>query len=249
VTTDGAGNWVAVWRSNDSLGGAIGTDSDILVARSTDNGMTWTAPAPLNTNAATDSGNDWEPQVTTDGAGNWVAVWWSDDSQGDTIDIDPDILVARSTDNGMTWTAAAPLNTNAATDSGGDFFPHVATDGAGNWVVVWWSNDSLGGAIGTDTDILVARSTTSVAPTPTPEPGGQLQGDVDCNDLVNTVDALIVLLEEAGLPHGAECLEIAGDVNCDGATDGIGPLGILRYVDALPPLPASEDCPPVGAPL
>ena len=36
MTTDGAGNWVAVWDSADTLGGAIGTDSDILVARSTD---------------------------------------------------------------------------------------------------------------------------------------------------------------------------------------------------------------------
>ena len=59
VTTDGAGNWVAVWHSNDSLGGTIGTDADILVSRSTDAGGTWTAPAPLNTNAGSDSGDDW----------------------------------------------------------------------------------------------------------------------------------------------------------------------------------------------
>ena len=53
----------------------------------------------------------------------------------------------------------ATLNTNAATDSGGeDWFPQVASDGAGNWVAVWYSGDSLGGTIGTDNDILVARS-------------------------------------------------------------------------------------------
>ena len=56
MTTDGAGNWVAVWDSGDSLGGTIGTDHDILVSRSSDAGATWTAPAALNTNAATDSG-------------------------------------------------------------------------------------------------------------------------------------------------------------------------------------------------
>jgi hypothetical protein len=43
VTTDGQGTWVAVWDSTDSLGGTIGTDGDILVARSTDGGLTWTA--------------------------------------------------------------------------------------------------------------------------------------------------------------------------------------------------------------
>ena len=58
VTTDGLGTWVAVWQSGDSLGGTIGwRDWDILVARSTDDGATWTAPVPLNTNAASDVGD------------------------------------------------------------------------------------------------------------------------------------------------------------------------------------------------
>ena len=105
--------------SNDTLGGTIGTDYDILVSRSTNNGATWTAPAALNTNAATDSGAT-HPQVTTDGTGNWVAVWQSTDTLGGTIGTDGDILVSRSTNNGATWTAPAALNTNAATDSGDD---------------------------------------------------------------------------------------------------------------------------------
>ena len=66
VTTDGGGNWVAVWASNDSLGGTIGGDRDIFVARSADNGATWTAPAALNTNAAVDVQFDDAPQVATD---------------------------------------------------------------------------------------------------------------------------------------------------------------------------------------
>jgi hypothetical protein len=156
VTTDGVGNWVAVWQSDDSLGGTIGADSDILIARSTDSGATWTAPAALNTNAATDSGSDYYAQVTTDGAGNWVAVWQSDDSLGGTIGADSDILIARSTDSGATWTPPAALNTNAATDSGSDYYAQVTTDGAGNWVAVWQSDDSLGGTIGADSDILNA---------------------------------------------------------------------------------------------
>ena len=158
MTTDGAGNWVAVWQSSDSLGGTIGTDYDILVSRSTDAGGTWTAPAALNTNAGSDSGADNRPQVTTDGGGNWVAVWPSGDSLGGTIGTDPDILVSRSTDAGGTWTDPAALNTNAGSDSRPDFGPEVATDGAGNWVAVWHSYDSLGGPIGIDADILVSRS-------------------------------------------------------------------------------------------
>jgi hypothetical protein len=158
VATDGEGNWVAVWWSNEeNLGGGIGKDFDILVARSTDNGANWTAPAALNTNAASDSGGDYWSQVTTDGAGNWVAVWFSGDSLGGTIGTDFDILVARSTDNGATWTAPTALNTNAATDSGDDRVPQLATDAGGHWVAVWDSTENLGGAIGTDRDILYAR--------------------------------------------------------------------------------------------
>ena len=111
VTTDGQGTWVAVWHTHDTLGGTIGTDGDILVARSTDGGATWTAPAPLNTNAASDRGSDFLPQVRANGRGTWIAVWYSFDSLGDTIGTDSDILMARSTDAGVTWSAPTPLNT------------------------------------------------------------------------------------------------------------------------------------------
>ena len=44
-------------------------------------------PVALNTNAASDSGQDDLPKVTTDGVGGWVAVWQSSDSLGATIGI------------------------------------------------------------------------------------------------------------------------------------------------------------------
>ena len=39
-------------------------------------------PVVVNTNAASDSGDDLFPQVTSDGLGNWIAVWESDDPSG-----------------------------------------------------------------------------------------------------------------------------------------------------------------------
>jgi len=225
VATDGAGNWVAVWESGDSLGGTIGTDFDILVARSTNNGITWTDPQPLNTDAPSDSGDDWIPQVATDGQGTWVAVWqwrgtgtgsvktsrstnnglsWTDeqtikspfggldaqhprvavDQEGRWIVVfqarrtfrmpgDPDwgpddeIWASHSSNGGVTWTECWPVNNNAAVDYKpipggfyhyGDWNPDVARDGAGNLLVVWESDNPLGGAIGDDWDILFARS-------------------------------------------------------------------------------------------
>ena len=159
IASDGAGNWVAVWESDDSLFGTIGDDWDILAARSTDGGATWTDPVPLNSNAAADSGWDMIPQIAADSAGNWVAVWSSSDNPGGTIGDDWDILTARSTDCGATWTAPVSLGSAAASDSGDDWAPQITLDSEGNWGAVWGSSDSLGGTIGDDWDILAARST------------------------------------------------------------------------------------------
>jgi hypothetical protein len=114
---------MAVWWSNNNLGMGIGTDFDILFSLSANNGASWTAPQPLNTNAATDIGAERSPQLTTDGLGNWLALWMSWDSHGGTIGADADVLVSGSTDIGATWTDPLSLNTNAATDSGEDEYP------------------------------------------------------------------------------------------------------------------------------
>ncbi len=158
ITTDSLGTWIAVWQSQDSLGGTIGTDRDILFSRSTDVGQTWSDPAPLNTNASTDAMIDEYPQLTTDSAGNWIAVWQSADIIDGSV-TDRDIFFSHSTDNGQTWTDPAPLNSNAANDSGNDRYPQLTTNSAGNWIAVWESDDNLSDTIGADWDILFSRST------------------------------------------------------------------------------------------
>jgi hypothetical protein len=159
LTTDGSGNWVAVWNSSEDLGSTAGTDQDILVATSTDNGANWTAPALLNTNGDSDSGSDLSPQISTDRSGNWVTVWQSDEDLGTTAGTDWDIFVSTSANNGVTWSAPALLNTNGTSDTGNDFKPHLSTDGSGNWVAVHYSNENLATTAGTDNDIVVAAST------------------------------------------------------------------------------------------
>jgi len=118
----------------------------------------WTAPVALNPNAGSDAGDDCDPQVTTDGAGNWVAVWQSYDTLGGTVGSDYDIFVSRSTNNGSTWSPVVTLNTNAGSDAGADWDPQVTTDGAGNWVAVWQSTDTLSGTVGSDDDVFVSLS-------------------------------------------------------------------------------------------
>jgi len=211
VASDGKGHWVAVWESDDTLGGTVGPDFEIFVARSVDNGANWSLPTFLNTPATTDNGTDTNVDIATDGNGVWVAVWESNAIGGAGTNFD--ILSARSIDNGATWTAPAPVSPNPATDTVIDGHPRVATDRQGRWIVVWdlasgplgppeivyslsidngsnwslpapltnsamvddnspaiatddqghwvaaWSSgDDLGGTIGNDGDILVARS-------------------------------------------------------------------------------------------
>jgi hypothetical protein len=161
LATDGAGLWIAAWHSREEFGGTLGPDGDILTARSMNQGGSWSDPAPLNTNAATDGRDDSSPSLATDGQGRWVATWVS--RFGGATGPDLDIIVARSGDDGLSWTDPAPLNTNAASDGEFDGEPQVATDGLGTWVAVWSADPTLSGPFGSfggfdDADILSARS-------------------------------------------------------------------------------------------
>jgi len=159
VAADGVGHWVVMWsavgsRSNPLLQtpAALG---DILIARSADNGLTWTAPTPLDASGAAKGSNG---HVATDRAGAWVAVW-------DTAVYGPgagpnvgDVWFARSTDAGATWTTPARLSDDPGTVK--DDMPRLATDAKGNWIVAWramqnWQADL---PVQTDLDILAVRS-------------------------------------------------------------------------------------------
>ncbi len=74
------------------------------------------------------------------------------------------------------------------------------------------------------------------------------QGDVNCDDAVTAVDALVILRVIAQLPVTAQCLDLAGDVNCDGAKTAVDALGVLRYVAGLP-VNQGEPCPDIGTPV
>lgn len=137
IVAGGHGQWLAVWQSYDRMGGPANSGTNILIARSSDGGARWTAAAALKTNFATESGDDYAPQIATDGNGHWVSVWESFDRLGGMLARGPHALFAASADNGLTWSAPAALNSAASEDACGELFPQIATDAQGNWVALW----------------------------------------------------------------------------------------------------------------
>jgi hypothetical protein len=101
---------------------------------------------------------------------------------------------------------------------------------------------------GTPTPTPTNGPTPSPTPTPTTEPSPssgplQIQGDVNCDEQVTSVDALFILREVAGL--GPAACAGNGDVNCDGDRTSVDALGVLRYVAGLP-VNQNEPCPDIG---
>ena len=167
LVTDRKGTWLAMWNSFESLGGTLSGGRDAFFSRSTDNGATWSSMAALNTDATTDTRQDLEPKAAPDGNGNWVAVWEVSEFGAGPTGSDQDIFSAYSSDDGLTWSAPIHVN-DATTDSGVDADSEIATDGAGNWVIVWTTFEDIGGTIGTDRDIAFARSADGGATWSTP---------------------------------------------------------------------------------
>lgn len=68
------------------------------------------------------------------------------------------VYFSRSSDYGETWSDMALVSTNAPLDSGNDWLAHVATDGAGTWVVLWTHSENLGDTVVND-DAIYSFST------------------------------------------------------------------------------------------
>jgi hypothetical protein len=137
VAADGAGIWIAVWRTGELITSGIDDDAETFSASSTDNGLTWSQPVLLsgNSTAASDVGS---VNISTDKSGVWIATWgklWG--SVNGVPSNERDILFARSTDNGATWSDAAYLSGEDTPGDGSDWDLSLTSDHNGNWVAVW----------------------------------------------------------------------------------------------------------------
>lgn len=144
----GPSQWIAVWQSYELLDGDDGLDKDIHFSRSFDNGITWSAPAALNSNASIHNVEDFAPRMAIDPTGSIIVVWQSHPTN---FSSESDILYSKSDDFGDTWSESKLLNfgSNGNKMDKRNRVPQIATDGVGNWIAAWFSNydpdDSSGG--------------------------------------------------------------------------------------------------------
>lgn len=163
ISMNANGSAVVVWQQDD------GARSNIWSSRFVP-GSDWT-PAELIENSV-NSGE--APDVAVDAEGNAIAVW----AQFDGL---RRIWSNRYTP-GAGWGAAQTLQP-AGIVLGNSLFPHVAVDGAGNAMAVWWAFD--------DSDLQIAR--TSIWSNRYTRSGGWATEELASASLFNSVEAQVAM--------------------------------------------------------
>jgi|GEM_PF-1282592 len=136
TAVDSSGDIFVVWEDDAS------SNNNILFSRSSDGGATFSAPKIISSSTRF----PFDPRIAVD-SHDGINVVWNDDGPGNL-----DILFARSTDGGATF--STPVNISHDSDSSSS--PQIATDSASN-IFVTWESDS--GVLG----ILFSRSADGVA--------------------------------------------------------------------------------------
>ncbi|HXJ62367.1 MAG TPA: sialidase family protein, partial [Actinomycetota bacterium] len=148
----------AVWTENP----AGADDSDIMLARSTDGGNTWSAPVRVNddVNPSGEFFSQFFPSIAVDPVDNEVdVVWFSDQNDANRTDGTPlvDPYFASSSNNGVSFGASIRLstassNTTANFPAGSSFFgDYSAVAARGGVAHPLWTDTTVGG--GSDQDI------------------------------------------------------------------------------------------------
>jgi len=124
VAVDPAGNFVVVWRAVHD-----GSNNGVFGQRYASNGAQLGAEFRVNTYT---TNSQTTPAVSMDGSGNFVVVWYSQGQDGSG----GGIFAQRFANSGAPAGTEFRVNTYTTNSQ---FRPDVATDGSGNFVVVWSS--------------------------------------------------------------------------------------------------------------
>jgi hypothetical protein len=98
---------------------------EIVYSKSTDGGITWSAPVNVSNNTA----GSYTPKIAVE-AGGTIHVVWQDWTPGNS-----EIFYSKSTDGGITWSAPVNVSNNA----GNQMSQTIAVD-AGIIYLAWWDS-------------------------------------------------------------------------------------------------------------
>ena len=121
IAVDNLGNINVVWVEPTSA-------NNIMFSRSTDGGLTFSAPVNLSNNP----GGAFEPSLALDASGNINLAWTGSANFASGPN---DIFFTRSTDGGNSF--STPVDVSGGQPAGGGFTPSLALDTAGNPNLVW----------------------------------------------------------------------------------------------------------------
>jgi glucose/arabinose dehydrogenase len=97
---------------------------------------------------------------------------------------------------------------------------------------------------------LIVIAVLALAPSSEDSSAGVLiQGDANCDQTVDTRDALADLKEVAEIEPPAACVFLAGDVDCSGAIEANDVTGILLFHANATQPSGGAGCPPIGEPV
>jgi hypothetical protein len=96
------GDIYVIWSNIGVPGINTGTEVDVYMIRSTDQGLTWSAPIRINQDAPGFGKQHFSPWITCDPANGNLSVVFYDDR--DVSATECEVFVANSTDGGTTWT-------------------------------------------------------------------------------------------------------------------------------------------------
>ncbi|HEU4821899.1 MAG TPA: sialidase family protein [Nitrososphaeraceae archaeon] len=132
-------NVYIVWEHVDTNSTAGPLNSEVMFAKSSDSGATFTNARNLSNN----TGDSTNPNIAV--SGNNVYIVWEDDTTGGA-----EIILVRSTNNGVNFVPARNMSNSLGESSD----PRIAVSGSNVYVV--WVDYSLGNS--TNSDIMLMRS-------------------------------------------------------------------------------------------
>jgi hypothetical protein len=160
IASDPSGNFVVVWQSSNYSGpDQDGDGSGVFGQRFDAGGLPLGTEFQANTFTTDDQTS---PSVTSDAAGNFVVAWSSGRYYGPSQDGDARGVFAR-----RFASSGAPLGTEFQVNTyttGDQSDPSIATDAAGNFVVVWSSSGYYTAQDGSSSGIFAQRFDASGLP-------------------------------------------------------------------------------------